>query len=50
MTVTNIQNPKNPLIQILVKKSMKLIASNSNVENTCLNLMVLIAPPTAYAL
>jgi hypothetical protein len=31
---TDVQNSKNPLIKILVKKSMKQIASNSNVENT----------------
>jgi hypothetical protein len=33
---TIVQNPINPLIKlkILVKKSMKQIASNSNVENT----------------
>ena len=28
------KNSKNPLIKIVVKKSMKQIASNSNVENT----------------
>jgi hypothetical protein len=31
---TDVQNSKNPLIKILVKKSMRQIASNSNVENT----------------
>jgi hypothetical protein len=31
---TDVQNSKNPLIDVLVKKSMKQIASNLNVENT----------------
>jgi hypothetical protein len=31
---TDVQNSKIPLIKILVKKSMKQIASNSNVDNT----------------
>ena len=31
---TDVQNSKNPLIKVVVKKSMKQIASNSNVENT----------------
>ena len=31
---TDVQNSKNPLIKILVKKSMRQIASNSKDENT----------------
>jgi hypothetical protein len=31
---TSVQNSRNPLIKILVKKSMRHIVSNSNVETT----------------